>query len=77
MMTKVISINENGALTLPKELLKRFGFKTGRQIVVEETSEGILLRADAAIPVEIYSAERVAMRRTTATILFIRVLGTR
>ncbi|MGI8966198.1 MAG: AbrB/MazE/SpoVT family DNA-binding domain-containing protein, partial [Limisphaerales bacterium] len=46
-MTKVISINERGTLTLPKELRQRLGVKDGGQIVVEETANGILLRAGA------------------------------
>ena len=59
-MTKVISINERGTLTLPKELRQRLGIKTGGQVVVEETSEGILLRAGVTIPLEIYSSARLA-----------------
>ncbi len=59
-MTKVISINERGTLTLPKELRQRLGIKTGGQVVVEETSEGILLRAGVTIPLEIYSPARLA-----------------
>jgi AbrB family looped-hinge helix DNA binding protein len=59
-MTKVININQRGTLTLPKELRQRLGIKTGGQVVVEETTEGILLRAGVTFPVEIYSAARLA-----------------
>ncbi len=59
-MTKVISINERGTLTLPKEFRQRFGIQTGGQVVVEETADGILLRAGVTFPVEMYSPERLA-----------------
>jgi AbrB family looped-hinge helix DNA binding protein len=59
-MTKVISINERGTLTLPKELRRSIGLNGGGQVVAEETSEGILIRAGATFPVEIYTGERMA-----------------
>lgn len=59
-MTKVISINERGTLTLPKELRQRLGIKGGGQVVAEETSEGILLRVGVTFPIEIYSEKRLA-----------------
>jgi AbrB family looped-hinge helix DNA binding protein len=59
-MTKVISINKRGTLTLPKELRRRIGLAGGGQVVAEETSEGILIRAGATFPVEIYTDQRVA-----------------
>jgi AbrB family looped-hinge helix DNA binding protein len=59
-MTKVISINKRGTLTLPKELRRRIGLVGGGQVVAEETSEGILIRAGATFPVEIYTDQRIA-----------------
>lgn len=59
-MTKVININERGTLTLPKELRRSIGLTGGGQVVAEETSEGILIRAGATFPVEIYTDKRVA-----------------
>jgi AbrB family looped-hinge helix DNA binding protein len=59
-MTKVIQVNERGTLTLPKELRLRLGIGGGGQVVAEETSEGILLRAGATFPIEIYSDKRIA-----------------
>lgn len=59
-MTKVISMNERGTLTLPKEFRQKFGLKAGGQIVIEETDEGILLRAGFTSPVEMYSSTRLA-----------------
>ena len=59
-MTRVISINERGTLTLPKELRNRLGITAAGQVVVEETSEGLLLRPGVTVPVEIYSEQRLA-----------------
>jgi antitoxin PrlF len=59
-MTKVISINGRGTLTLPKELRERLGIKAAGQVVVEETRDGVLLRPGVTVPVEIYSAKRLA-----------------
>jgi len=59
-MTKVISINGRGTLTLPKELRQRIGLSGEGQVVAEETSEGILIRAGATFPVELYTDKRVA-----------------
>lgn len=59
-MTKVINMNGRGTLTLPKELRQRIGMAGGGQVVAEETPEGILIRAGATFPVEIYTDKRVA-----------------
>ena len=58
-MTKVININERGTLTLPKPFRERLGVKGAGQILVEDTKNGILLRAGATFPIEIYSPERL------------------
>jgi bifunctional DNA-binding transcriptional regulator/antitoxin component of YhaV-PrlF toxin-antitoxin module len=59
-MTKVININDRGTLTLPKEMRRRLGLNGDAQVVAEETDEGILLRASATFPVEMYSEKRLA-----------------
>ena len=59
-MNRIISINEQGAIALPQDLIEKYGLEAGGQIVVEESEVGIILRLDAKFPVEIYSDERVA-----------------
>lgn len=59
-MTKVITMNSRGTLTLPKELRNRLGLKEAGQVVAEETAEGILLRPGATFPIEMYTQERIA-----------------
>ena len=59
-MTKVVNINARGTLTLPKEMRRRLGVNGHAQVVVEETDDGVLLRAGATFPVEVYSGQRLA-----------------
>jgi bifunctional DNA-binding transcriptional regulator/antitoxin component of YhaV-PrlF toxin-antitoxin module len=59
-MTKVININNRGILTLPKEMRRRLGVNGNSQIIAEETGDGVLLRAGATFPVEVYSEKRLA-----------------
>jgi len=59
-MTKVININNRGILTLPRAMRRRLGVNGNSQIIAEETGDGVLLRAGATFPVEIYSDKRLA-----------------
>ena len=59
-MTRIISINDRGTLTLPRDLRRRLGLSGSGQVVAEETEEGLLLRAGVTFPVELYSEKRVA-----------------
>jgi len=59
-MTKVISINERGTLTLPKQLRRRLGIGGEGQVLAEEREEGILLKAGVTFPLEGYSDARIA-----------------
>ena len=58
-MDRIISIDEQGAIALPQDLIEKYGLKAGGQIVVEESETGLILRIDTKFPVEIYSDERV------------------
>ena len=59
-MSKIVSINKRGTLTLPKDLRERLGLEADGQVVVEETEDGVLIKPGATFPVETYSDERVA-----------------
>jgi len=59
-MTKVITVNERGALTLPREVREKLGVTRGGPLVVEVDERGdVILRAGVVLPVEIYSGARV------------------
>ncbi len=59
-MIKSITINDRGTLTLPKELRRRLGLQGKGQVVVEETENGVFLRAGATFPIEMYTEKRIA-----------------
>jgi bifunctional DNA-binding transcriptional regulator/antitoxin component of YhaV-PrlF toxin-antitoxin module len=60
-MTKTISMNDRGMVTLPKPMRKRIGYGEGGGVLVaEERPEGILLRPGRVVAVENYSPERIA-----------------
>ena len=59
-MVKIISVNQRGALTLPKEVRDKLGVARGGQLIVECDESGeVVLRAGVVMPVEIYSAARM------------------
>ena len=59
-MVKIISVNQRGALTLPKEVRDKLGVARGGQLIVDFAENGeVVLRAGVVMPVEIYSAARM------------------
>ena len=59
-MVKIISVNQRGALTLPKEVRDKLGVARGGQLIVDCADSGeVVLRAGVVMPVEIYSAARM------------------
>ena len=58
-MNRIISIDERSAITLPKDLRKKYGLEAGGQIVIEEGESGLILRPGVTFSVEIYSDERL------------------
>ena len=58
--THASRIGRRGTVVIPARLRRRFGLQEGDLVVTEERPEGILLRPAVAVPVEVYSPERVA-----------------
>jgi len=59
-MTKLITVNERGALTLPKEAREKLGVTRGGQLLVDIDQSGeVTLRAGVIMPLEIYTSERI------------------
>jgi AbrB family looped-hinge helix DNA binding protein len=58
-MTKVVTVSERGALTLPKRIREVLGVTCGGQIVVDlDPAGGVRLRSGVVVPVEMYSPGR-------------------
>lgn len=58
--TETSKVGKRGAVVIPANLRKRFGIEEGALVIAEEREDGILIRPAVALPVEIYSDERVA-----------------
>jgi bifunctional DNA-binding transcriptional regulator/antitoxin component of YhaV-PrlF toxin-antitoxin module len=58
-MSRIVSINEQGTITLPQDLIQKYGLEAGGQLVIEESEAGLILRPGDAFSVEIYSDKRV------------------
>lgn len=59
-MKMTLVINSRGTITLPAKLRKTLGLSGDDLLIAETTDEGVLLRPAVALPIELYSAERVA-----------------
>jgi AbrB family looped-hinge helix DNA binding protein len=53
-------VGKRGTVVIPANLRKRFGIEEGTLVIAEEREDGILVRPAVALPVEVYSSERVA-----------------
>ena len=53
-------VGKRGAVVIPARLRKRFGIEEGTLVIAEERGDGIRIRPAVALPVEIYSPQRVA-----------------
>jgi AbrB family looped-hinge helix DNA binding protein len=58
-MKNLVQITPRGTVTLPKAVRKQAGFQPGDQLAAEITPDGILLRPVAALPIELYTDERL------------------
>ena len=60
MATEVSKIGRRGTVVIPARMRRRFRLDEGTLIIAEEREDGVLIRPAAAVPVEVYSPERVA-----------------
>jgi len=59
-MKKMLTLTARGVVTLPARMREAAGFPPNGQILAEITQEGLLLRPAVTLPVEVYSAARIA-----------------
>jgi len=61
IMTTIVTINERGTLTLPKEIRKKLGVAKAGQVLLDCDEAGqVVLRPCATFPIEIYTEKRLA-----------------
>jgi len=53
-------IGKRGTVVIPAPIRKKYGFREGSQLIVEERQNGVMLRPVVTLPIEIYTAERKA-----------------
>lgn len=53
------TVTDRGTVTLPARLRKAVGIAPDSLLIAETTPEGILLRPAVALPVEVYTEERL------------------
>ena len=59
ILRAVINVTERGVMTLPVRFRTQLGLTGDNLVIAESTSDGVLLRPTIALPIEIYSDERV------------------
>jgi bifunctional DNA-binding transcriptional regulator/antitoxin component of YhaV-PrlF toxin-antitoxin module len=59
-MTMTAKLSPRCTLTLPKKLREKFALTGEAAVVLEDTSQGILVRPAAVFPIEHYSDMRIA-----------------
>jgi AbrB family looped-hinge helix DNA binding protein len=60
MLTETAKVGKRGTVVIPMAFRQKYGFKEGSQLLIEASSQGILLRPVVTLPVEIYTPERKA-----------------
>lgn len=53
-------VGKRGTVVIPARLRRRFGFEEGSLVIAQEAPGGVLIRPAAAVPLEIYTAQRRA-----------------
>ncbi len=58
-MKATVTLSSRGVISLPAKVRTELGLKADDVLLLETTSEGILLRPSATLPVEIYDEARI------------------
>jgi AbrB family looped-hinge helix DNA binding protein len=59
-LVETSKVGRRGTVVIPAKLRKRFRMEEGALVIAEEREDGVLLRPAVALPVEVYTPERVA-----------------
>lgn len=58
---KTVKLGRNGQLSLPKAVMKRLHLRGNEILLLDVTRDGVIqLRPAAALPIEMYTLERIA-----------------
>ncbi len=56
---QTVVVSDRGQITLPREIRKKLGIKTGATLIAEEAGGTVILKPAAVTPVEIYSDDEM------------------
>ena len=60
MKTIATKLGKRGTIVVPASLRKRYGLEEGSLVIMEDSSDGILIRPAIAVPIEHYGPSRKA-----------------
>ena len=53
-------VGKRGTVVIPAKLRKKFGIQEGSSVLVDEGTDGVVIRPAVTLPVEVWSLERKA-----------------
>lgn len=59
-MRQTLIVSTRGQITLPADIRKQFGIKSGEPVIIEERNGELVLKPATVLAVEMYSPEQVA-----------------
>ena len=59
-MRQTLIVSTRGQITLPADIRKQFGIKSGEPIIIEDRNGELVLKPATVLEVEMYSPEQVA-----------------
>lgn len=59
-MRQTLIVSSRGQITLPAEVRKQFGIKSGEPVIIEERNGELVLKPATVLEVEIYSPKQIA-----------------
>lgn len=60
IMRQTLIVSTRGQITLPADIRKQFGIKSGEPIIIEERNGELVLKPATVLAVEMYNPEQVA-----------------
>jgi AbrB family looped-hinge helix DNA binding protein len=59
-MRQTLIVSSRGQITLPADIRKQFGIKSGEPVIIEERNGELVLKPATVLEVEMYSPEQIA-----------------
>lgn len=59
-MRQTLIVSTRGQITLPADIRKQFGIKSGEPVIIEDRNGELVLKPATVMAVEMYSPEQVA-----------------